>query len=895
MSKKYIIQKGDKYSKLAERYYNIFKADGTISKEERTIVIRELQCANPDKKEPLPVGEGLVLPKIANIELLVPIQVEDLEDLKEHAREIADRINRDYALGILLLVDPVRVLEEIEYELSDEVKQQVRKSILGVTKSQMDQYDEIRAKIKEEGYIRGFQSVKLRPKGHKSTSDRNTSSSNLSSSTPSSSNPIGGYDTVLDLAEGVVEKIAQVTYDEGAYPHRHTIPSKYSNILGKEIVLGRPTMVSFDTSTPNGVKIEIPFALIQNAGIKQGKATLVVGVKTVEIGGKPDHLSVNFANILSLIIDGKEFDTSVKNLIKQLMQDEFNKKKVKGIPLSPLIKELESLKINKFDPGLKIDDFDFKVINIQDPKKLDSLSVCLNFSPNNNAGNLQKVTQFVKPHWGLGVNERILKQKFNKWWGSPDGSKYRRLSKDKLENNKTLAKQGKLDEIFDPNGDIYVGEVQFSCESGYIDFSAEVTAENEILWIDIDITVTGKLKLSVNPLTHELCITVTGVDSSISCWSKFLIGLFFGFLGLILGGVLGSIIGSVVGGVVGAAVGTTVGATLGGLLGGIISGVVMPAIADAAIKGNLNSMSALPLVTLKYDWQIPNTTTVLKASGEWIEINKGEVLLGGKLQTPPLASSAVSILKDMKSNEKSVALPWAKQIKGGSPYYFVNSEIKCFVKIDELMEKPLSCSWIFDGKKIDGDGDKVLISITPSIGPCLKPSGYKVGEVGGQIKFISALGIHIQKSIQVINKDGTKGAPHIITKHVAEPVYQLSDQSTLKVTAKDVLGNVAISTIKFYVQILGDALSDWWEKHSGEYKQRRHPDDLFIGELEEFLGHGLGGIEPRVPGGLGTNVLLSKVLPSNIEIMEFQRPELAINIPGAKNLETYDTLLKNKK
>jgi len=423
MRKKYIIQERDTYSKLAERFYSIFKADGTISDEERTIVIRELQRANQDKEEPLPVGEELILPKIANIELLAPIWIEEPEDLKGHAGEIADRINRDPILGILLLVDPVRVLEEIGYELAEEVEQKVRNSIPGVTKTQMDQYD----RIKEKGYVRGVESVKLRPKNHRFRSDCNTPSSNSSSSKQSPNNPIGGYDTVLDLAEGVVEKIAQVTYDEGVYTHRLILPIELPK-LGKEIVLGCPTMVSVDTSTPNGVKIEIPFALIQSAGIKQGKATMVVGVKTIEIGGKPDHLSVTFANIPSLIIDGKELDANEKNLIKQFMQLAFDQK-VKGIPLSPLIKEFSGA-------GLKIDDFDFKVINIQDPKKLDSLSVCLNFSPNNNAGNIQNVTQFVKEHWALGVNERILKQKFNSWWGSPDASTYRRLSRDKLENYK---------------------------------------------------------------------------------------------------------------------------------------------------------------------------------------------------------------------------------------------------------------------------------------------------------------------------------------------------------------------------------------------------------------------------------------------------------------------------
>ena len=146
----------------------------------------------------------------------------------------------------------------------------------------------------------------------------------------------------------------------------------------------------------------------------------------------------------------------------------------------------------------------------------------------------------------------------------------------------------------------------------------------------------------------------------------------------------------------------------------------------------------------------------------------------------------------------------------------------------------------------------------------------------------------------MINKNGTKGAPHITTKAIPEPVYPLGDQFNLKVKVKDALGNVATSTIELSVGILGDALYDMWQKTKHKYESLIHPDDLLIEKLEELLGHGLGGLEPRVPGGLGPKVLLSKVLPSDIEIMEFQRPELAINIPGAKNLETYDTLLKKK-
>jgi hypothetical protein len=85
-----------------------------------------------------------------------------VEELRAEAKHIADHVNRDPALGILLLVDPARVLEEVGYDLTDELKRQVQHSMLGITRAQTDHYDEVRRKITKNGRIEGIKSVTLR-------------------------------------------------------------------------------------------------------------------------------------------------------------------------------------------------------------------------------------------------------------------------------------------------------------------------------------------------------------------------------------------------------------------------------------------------------------------------------------------------------------------------------------------------------------------------------------------------------------------------------------------------------------------------------------------------------------------------------------------------------------
>ncbi len=865
----YEVREHNTFSKIAEKLNDFYSKDGTISERKRRTVIKELRKANPKVQEPMVIGQKITLPKIFKIQSSISTRLDTPEDYKNQTDEIIGRINQDNILGVLFLVDPIRVLNEIGFTVSDQLIQQIESSAIGITRTQRDQYD----RIKEKGYVAGIKSVKLRrydqPRTSRKHSERKTTSAEKTSK-----NPIGNFDTSIDIAENLIDTITKVAYDEGAYPHRIPIPADYA-LLGSEFVIGRPEKISLDTKPPNSIEVTIPFSVIQNSGNKVGKITMVAGAKIVEVKGNPDHLTINFGEIHSFTLDGKEFTETQKDGLKTLMQNYFNLK-VKSIPLSPLIKEVA-------DAGLEIDDIDYKVMKKSGVNKLNSLALCLNFDPNEGEGNIVDVQQFVKQNWAVGLNQRVLHDKFNNWWESTAASKYRRLSKDKMENYENLAKNNQMDQIFDSNGEVYIGGVHFTCENGYVSFNIDITVENQLLWIDCDAEVTGKLTFTLDPSNHNLLVTVKDVDTSVSALSKFLIGLFCAFLGFIAGGIIGAIVGGVVGGVVGVSIGATIGATFSAIMGFVIAGLVIPAIAEAIVEGKLEDMKDIKLFPLNYDWQVPDTSMVLKVWAEWLEVKPGEILLGGNVKTPPLISPSITISTESTTIEKPTDLPWAqlsgsqKQKLGGSPYYLVDTTINCSAQIDRGLEKPITYAWTMNNTSIEGDGDKATITIATSMGIAAKTTSATIPTEKGtaspniqmaKTEFVQA--VMVQETIQVTNKDGTKAPPYVLITAVPEPPAPIDDQIEIKASVTDALCNKADYSKTISVKLIGDVLQDFWEKEKIKYKAAV--------PIEEILP------EP------GPWLFINSKLPPEHESIRFSRPELVFNIAATRRISTANVL-----
>ncbi|MCB0557138.1 MAG: hypothetical protein KDD02_26565 [Phaeodactylibacter sp.] len=898
--KTYKIQRGDSLEDIARRNYLVLGPEGKISPQKVKQVIKEIQSRNPVLKGSLPLEEEIILPEIKQIDYAPEIWIENPEDFETFATVISHRVNSATQYGILLLVDPPRLLEELGIHLSHEVKTELRCAFLGVTKSQMDQYDEIKERMSKGQRIPGFDSVRLRPCQESSLQGRPAEAR-----LEVAHNPIGGFDSVLDLRENIVEKIVQVAYDEGVFPHRFKLWDEKTKQSSGEVVIGRPFQVTFDTPFPNGVKIGLPFALIQPEGNFKGEIVLTVDVTTAEIGGKPEYLTANFEAIHS--IEVKDIPDDLKGLVELFAKTELKKAfgtKGKQVPLSPLVKEFSKHE-------LYIEDFEFKVFKNQKAQSPRSLLTCLDFNPNNDAGKVNQVTQFLTQDWALGLNERILKQKFNDfWYKSPDAYKYHRISKDKLEDfmdklekesdkefpNTDFLRQ-ELAGVFNPNGDIYLKNVNFSLHAGYIAFNVELTVEDAIWFLKVDMGLSGKIKLAVDPQTNGLKLSVFDIDSSISCWSKFLIGLFFAFIGLIAGGIIGWIIGGVVGGVVGAITGSIIAATIGSALAGLVTGVIIPAIVEAALEGKLNSITDKNLLKMEYEWQIPNTTLILKVYGKAITILEGEALLLGTVTLPPLSEANVSFTKQLKTSNKTLTLPGASQSQlkklGGSPAYLVTTQILLTALPDSGLENPITYHWSLDGQTLECESDKILITVMPSMSYCLKPASLSLGTVNsqkGQAKFDSEPCVQVQKIVRQVKPDGTVEAPRLslpkkaddsiqvalipieqvgeATPTVAYPIANMVfDHFTVEVKAKDVLGTLVTKSEKMAVKVLGDKMYDDWQKIKGQYKQ-------YV-PLEELVSPGEELINPPYED------LLTPVY----EKMEFQRNELAVNIEGTKGLD----------
>jgi hypothetical protein len=812
-------KEGDTFDNIVRRFYLKDSRDNEISEEEYNRLRNILQEENSQDGRRIRYGDEIFLPNIEGFRVQYPIWINNIHELGWYSHVIVDRVNRDNLSGLLMLVDPVRVLEELGFEFSEEAKEQIYKSVIGATKSQRDQYEY----IKEQRKVNGFNSVRLRHKN-----ERRTPKARNSLTYQNDSNPIGDFDTVIDIKESILYDTARIAYDEGVIPHR--FPSVGD--LGKEIIIGRPTVIDLDTATANAVKLHIPFALDHQDGPKKGTIEAEFGVKIHEEKEKPSYLCVDFKDNKSLNISSSQLSSNQIGAIETLAPILLKSYK---LPLSPIIKELDKSNIG-------IVDLDYKIHKFSDPQKADSAALCINLKPNNNAGNIKNVKQFVEKDWALGVNQRLLKQKFNDWWWDKNSSKYHRLDQDKLDKIEDLKKQNKLDEIFDSNGDIYVGGVDFSVQNGYIDFSVDVTAEDQVLWFDFDIDVSGKIKLEVDKNSKFMLITVYDVDTSISWWSKFLVALFFTFVGLVVGFILGAIIGGLIGGITSVAIGAAVGMSIGGVSGFLITGVILPAIAEAAAADSLNKLTKKPVIKLDYEWQIPETNLVFKVTGDSISLSPGEALIHGLLTLPPLHKSTIELSTVTVSKKTSVDLPWEpmsaeqKQKLGKSPYYLVDSSTTCNIIPKDMMEKPLvKNEWIFNGKKVPGDGTKATIIIQPKLDYMLKKTGYADSSPDQQFKVETVSCIKITKTIQVTNSNGTKANPHVVVEVIPGNVIQFSDKNTLKVKSEDILGNKAEKEVEIEATILGDGLADWWAKNKHKYEQKLHPDDLLKKEWENMV------------------------------------------------------------
>ncbi len=808
-------KEGDTLDNIVKRFYLKKVENHEISEEEYEMLRNILREEN---KRRLREDDTYSLPDVEGFRVQYPIWIENIHDLGYYSHIIVDRINREKSAGLLMLVDPVRVLEELGFEFSEEAKEQIYSSVIGATRSQRDQYDE----LKERGKVDGFKSVKLR---HRS-SRRSISRGHISQY--DDLNPIGDFDTVVDIKESILYDTARIAYDEGVIPHR--FPS--AGNLGKEIIIGRPTVIDLDAVNTDTVKVNIPFSLDHQDGPKKGTLIAEFGVTIHEEKDKPSYLCIDFKDKKSLSIKSTQLDSNQISAIETLAPMLLQSCK---LPLSPIIKELDKSNISIADLGYKIHKY-------SDPMKPDSAAIFLNLYPNNNSGNKQNIKQFVEKDWALGVNQRLLKQKFNAWWWDKNSSKYHRLNQDKLDEIEELKKQNKLDEIFDSNGEIYVGGVEFSVQNGYIDFSVDVTAENQVLWFDFDMEVTGKIKLGVDKNSKYMLVTVYDVDTSISWWSKFLVALFFTFVGLVVGFILGAIIGGLIGGITGVAIGTAVGMSIGGVSGLLISGVILPAIAEAAASDSLNKLTDKPVIKMEYEWQIPETNLVFKVLGDSISLVPGEALIHGLLTLPPLHESEIDISTVIISKKTTVDLPWQqiseeqKQKLGKSPYYLVDSYTTCNIIPKDMMEKPLvSNEWTFDEKQVPGEGTKATITIQPKLDTMLKKVGYIDSAPDMQMKFEAVPCIKITKTIQVTNNNGKKAKPFIVVDIVPGNVIQYSDVFNLKVKSTDILGNQASKEVKLEAPILGDGLADWWANNKHKYEQKIHPDDLLKQEWENMI------------------------------------------------------------
>jgi hypothetical protein len=294
-------------------------------------------------------------------------------------------------------------------------------------------------------------------------------------------------------------------------------------------------------------------------------------------------------------------------------------------------------------------------------------------------------------------------------------------------------------------------------------------------------------------------------------------------------------------------------------------------------------MNNILLFPLNYDWQVPETSMVLKLWAEWIEVKSGEILLGGNVKLPPLVSPSITISTDMTAVKKPTDFPWAqisesqKQKLGGSPYYLVDSLVECSAQIEKGLEKPMTYAWTINNNSIEGDGDKATITIMTSLGItakttyATKPSELETANRSIQmekLEFIPA--IIVQETIQVTNKDGTKSSPYVWTTAVPGSTALVNNEIEIKISGTDALCNKADCSKRISVKIFGDALQDFWEKERIKY-EAAVPLERIFPEPGPWL------------------FAQAKLLPEH-ESIRFSRPELVFNIAGVKRIPAANVL-----
>lgn len=697
--------------------------------------------------------------------------VESLNDLGNEAESIAARINEDPKLGILLLSDPVRVFAEIGYVLSPQAARAARKSLLGATRAQADHFYALRDQLGDRGFVPGISRVRLRARA--TSTGRPASPTAQRPPRSPRANPLDRFDAVLELSEAVADHVAKLAYDEHLFPHRF-------NLQIGELVLGRPEDISFDVPQTDHARIVLPVALIPpGAEPISGTVSLIVGVSMINAEGEaqtpPDHVALTFEKIEQLEI--ANLPDAVGNLVVAALQNALPND-VQRIPISPLIRELSEQMSDSLGLNPNLTDISGRVHDAPGDK-LDSFSVCLMFGNQRPGGDLGKVEQFAKPSsrassqnkdkvWSLGVGEEVIKEQFADWWNGPEGKKYRRLSKSKAES----FQHGKSDieDIFDENGDIRIGDVRLSIHHRKLHMSVDVTVEDAFLWFDVDIELTADILLRVNHENGKLEFAVTNLDTSVSCWDIFLIALFMGFVAAIAGAVVGAIVGGVVGAAAGAAVassaatGAIIGAT-GGLLAGAIVTSVLAKIeqlnAEGKLKKAITSKDQKPkyfeAVSIAHEWQIPDTDLVIGAIGEWVDLVEGEMLIGGRADLPPLAQffAEISTQSSVQTRGVDQALidAFEKAHRTSKSRAALTSAMQltsittiCRAELSDVMEGPFRLEWTVDGHPM-GEGDRLKIEIVPTIE--LMVGGYNV---------------HIERVARLLMSNGQMANAFVATK-----------------------------------------------------------------------------------------------------------------------------------
>ncbi len=159
------------------------------------------------------------------------------------------------------------------------------------------------------------------------------------------------------------------------------------------------------------------------------------------------------------------------------------------------------------------------------------------------------------------------------------------------------------------------------------------------------------------------------------------------------------------------------------------------------------------------------------------------------------------------------------------------------------------------------------------------PSGSGDAPQSPKYKIVPA--IQIVKTIRVVQADGTKGAPLLITEVVPGPVDELGNSTALEVEVTDAFLTTASAKHTLSVQVLGDYLADFWARNKHKYTIAVHPDDMVGPMPPDFLGGGL-----RLPDGLiaqWRNEFAGQT--RGVATIGIDKALLALNIKGVEVLE----------